>query len=52
MYLSKNEKDLENQIETIRIYIQDIGIEFSIEKWTRFIMKKGKRKITERIELI
>ena len=38
----KNEKESESLVQTIRIFIQDIGMEFRIEKCTRLIMKKGK----------
>ena len=30
-YLQKNEKELETQIHAVRMYIQDIGMEFDIE---------------------
>ena len=30
---AKNEKELETLVQTIRIYSQDIGMEFGIEKW-------------------
>ena len=46
----KNEKDLETLIYT-RIYSQDIGIEFGIEKYAILVMKSGNRQIRERIEL-
>ena len=36
---AKNEKELETLIQTIRIYIQDIGMEFGIEKGSMLIMK-------------
>ena len=39
---AKNEIELETQIHTVRIYSQDIGIEFGIEKCTILIMKSGK----------
>ena len=35
----------------IRIYSQDIGMEFSIEKYAMLIMKSGKKRITELMEL-
>ena len=38
-------------IETERIYSQDIGMEFGIEKCAMFIMKNGKREKMEGIEL-
>ena len=46
-----NGKELETQIQTIRIYNQDIGMEFGIEKGAMLIMKSRKRQITEGIEL-
>ena len=48
---AKNEKELENLIQTIRIYSQDIGISLGIEKCSMLIMKGGKRQIREGIEL-
>ena len=44
---AKNEKELEFFIQAIRIYSQDIGMKFGLEKGTMFIMKSGKRQITE-----
>ena len=38
-------------IQTIRIYRQDIGMEFSIEKYIILTMKSGEKETTERIEL-
>ena len=38
---AKNEKDLKTLIQTVRIYSQDIGMEFSIEKCAKLIMKAG-----------
>ena len=38
-------------IQTIRIYSQDIGMEFSKEKCAILIMKNGKRQTLEEIEL-
>ena len=35
----------------MRIYSQDIGMEFGIEKWAMLIMKSGKWQITEGMEL-
>ena len=50
-YLPKMEKELENLTQTIRIYSQDLGMEFGIEKCAIPIIKKGKRETTEGIEL-
>ena len=44
---AKNEKELENQIHAVRIYSQDIGVEFGIEICAVFVMKSGKRHITD-----
>ena len=44
---TKNDKDLETLIQLIRIYSQDIGMEFGIEKCAR---KIGKRQKTEEIK--
>ena len=48
---AKNEKELEILIHTIRIYSQDIGMEFGIEKCALLVMKSGKRHLTDGIEL-
>ena len=48
---AKNEKELDTLIQAVRIYSQDIGIEYGIEKCTRLIMKTGKRHMTEGMEL-
>ena len=48
---AKNEKELETLIQTIRIYSQDIGMEFGIEKCALLVMKSGKRHLTDGIEL-
>ena len=48
---AKNEKELETLIHTVRIYSQDIGKEFGIEKCAMLIMKDGKRHLTDGMEL-
>ena len=48
---AKNEKELETLIDTVRIYSQDIGMEFGIEKCTMLVMKSGQRHRTDGIEL-
>ena len=47
---SLNEKELKSLKQTIRIYSQDIGMEFGNEKCAMLIMKSGKRKTAEEIE--
>ncbi len=39
---AKNEKELETLIHAVRIYSQDRGMEFGIEKSTMLVMKSGK----------
>ena len=39
---AKNEKELETLIHVVRIYSQDTGMEFGIEKCAMLIMKSGK----------
>ena len=48
--MQKNEKELETQIHTVRIYSQDIGMEFGIEKRAMLVMKNGKQQLTEGME--
>ena len=48
---AQNEKEWETLIQTFRIYSQDIGMEFGIDKYAMLVIKSGKRHITEGIEL-
>ena len=48
---SKNEKKLETLIQTVRIYSQDIGMEFSKEKCVMLVMKSDKRHMSEGVKL-
>ena len=48
---AKNEKELETLTHTVRIYNQDIRMEFGLEKWPMVVMKSGKRHTTDGIEL-
>ena len=48
---SKNEKELETQIHAVRIYSQNIEMEFGIEKCAMVIMKSGKHHMTDGMEL-
>ena len=47
----KNEKELETLIHAVRIYSQDIGMEFGIEKCAMLVMKNGKWHLTDGMEL-
>ena len=48
---AKNEKELETLIHAVRIYSQDIEMEFGIEKCAMLVMKSGKRYMTDGMEL-
>ena len=48
---AKNEKELETLIHAVRIYSQDIGMEFGIEKCAMLVMKSGKHHLTDGMEL-
>ena len=48
---AKNKKELETLIHAVRIYSQDIGMEFGIEKCAMLIMKSDKRHLTDGMEL-
>ena len=37
--LTKNEKELDALTHTVRIYNQNIGIEFDIEEYAKLVMK-------------
>ena len=49
---AKNEKELEILIHAVRIYSQDIGIEFGIEKCAMLVMNGGKRHLTGGMALL
>ena len=48
---AKNEKELETLAQTIRIYSQDIGMKFGIEKCAMLVIKRGERKLMDGIQL-
>ena len=48
---AKNEKELEALIHAVRMYSQNKGMEFGIEKYAMLVMKSGKRHLTDEIEL-
>ena len=49
--LEKNEKELETLIHAVRIYRQDRGMEFDLEKCAMLVRKSGKRHLTDGREL-
>ena len=48
---AKNEKELETLIHAVRIYSQDIGMEFGTEKCAMLVMKSGKGNLKSGMEL-
>ena len=48
---TKNKKDLETLIQSLRIYIQDLGMGFGREKCIMLKLRSEKRQRTEGIEL-
>ena len=48
---AKNKKELETLINAVRIYNQDLGMEFGMEKCAMLGMKSGKRHLTDAMEL-
>ena len=44
---TKNENEPETRTHTVRIYSQDIGMEFGIEKCAMLVIQSGKRNLTE-----
>ena len=48
---AKNEKEQETLIHAVRIYNQDIGMEFGIRKCAMLIMKSGKGHTTDGMKL-
>ena len=45
--ICKKWRKLETLIHAVRIYSQDIGMEFGIEKCAMLVMKSGKRHMTD-----
>ena len=48
---AENENELETLTQAVRIYGQDIEIEFSMEKCTLLLIRSGKQQMMEGIEL-
>ena len=48
---AKNEKELETLMHAVRIYSQDIGMEFSMDKYIMLVMKRDTRHPTDWMEL-
>ena len=39
---SRNEKGLNSLVQTIRVFSEDMGMEFGIEKYAMLVIEKGK----------
>ena len=50
IFFAKNKKELATLIPTVRIYSQDIGMEFDIEKSTILVIKSSKWRMVEGVE--
>ena len=50
LYVS-NEKSIESLIQTVRVFSNDIGMEFGVEKCAVLTMKKGKMANSDGIAL-
>ena len=48
---SQNEKGLDSLVQTVRVFSEDIGMEFGIEKCAMLVMDKGKIVKSVGIEL-
>ena len=51
LFTKNKKKVLETLIQAVKIYSQDIGMEFATNKCAMLIMRSGKRQMTEGIEL-
>ena len=48
---SRSEKGLDSLVQTVRVFSEDIGMEFGIEKCAMLVMEKGKIVKSVGIEL-
>ena len=39
---AKNKKGLDSLVQTVRIFSDDIGMEFGIDTWATLVLKRGK----------
>ena len=49
---SRSEKGLDSLVQTVRVFCEDIGMEFGIEKCAMSVMEKGKIVKSVGIELL
>ena len=48
---AKNENSLTSLVQTVRIFSSDIGMEFGVDKCALLILKRGKKTLSEGIDL-
>ena len=48
---AKNKKELETLIQIVKIYSQDIEMEFGVEKCAMLVIKSSQRHMTKGVEL-
>ena len=48
---AKNEKDIDSLVQTVRIFSDDIGMKFGLEKCAAMTLKRGKRVHSDGIAL-
>ena len=48
---SRSEKGLDSLVQTVRVFSEDIGMEFGIEKYSMLVMTRGKFVKSVGIEL-
>ena len=48
---AKNEKEIDSLVQTVRIFSDDIGIKFGLEKCAAMTMNRGKRVHSDGIAL-
>ena len=48
---SKKEREIDSMINTVRIFSEDIGMKFGLEKCARLIVERGKVKSTDGLQL-
>ena len=48
---AKTEEELDSLVQTVRVFSEDIGIKFSIEKFSMLVMKRGKKVKSDGIKL-
>ena len=51
-FFIEKDHELKGGRKTVKIYLQDRGMEFGIEKCAMLVMESGKRHMTEGVELL